>query len=116
MKKILFTALLMFWGVIHAQEVLLTPSFTVTIVGCPEGVVSCDDVKYVGVSKKTGNTLQLKGKTLHTMAADGVTPSRFIGWQFRNGKTVYTVTDEGALEVKQGTKTLVSEQGRWEGR
>jgi len=30
-----------------------------------------------------------------------------------NGKTVYRVTQDGELEVKQGAKTLVSEKGKW---
>ncbi|TWO71450.1 hypothetical protein FN976_11075 [Caenimonas sedimenti] len=97
----------------HAQEVLITPSFVVTIIGCGEGVISCVDAKYVGVSRKTGSALTLTGKTLHTMAADGVTPNRFLGYEFRNSGTVYRVMQEGHLEVKQGQKVLVSEQGKW---
>ena len=114
MRKALLIGWLLCAAAAQAEEVLLTPSFTVTIVGCAEGEVSCDNVKYVGVSRKTGNALKLTGKTLHAMAADGVTPGRFLGWRFRSGQTIYTVTEEGLLQVRQGTKTLVSEQGRWE--
>ena len=96
-----------------AQEVLVTPGFVVTIIGCGDGVVSCEDAKYVGVSRKTGQVLTLKGKTLHTMAADGVTPNRFLGYEFRNGQTVYRVTLDGELEVKQGGRALVNEKGKW---
>jgi len=116
MRKILLTALMLVAASVHAQEVLLTPSFTVTIVGCAEGNVSCDDVKYTGVSRKTGAAIKLKGKTLHTMGADGVTPSRFLGYEFRNGKTLYTVTEGGVLEVRRGAKMLFSEQGEWKSR
>ncbi|MES2191017.1 MAG: hypothetical protein V4454_12895 [Pseudomonadota bacterium] len=116
MRKILLTGLMLVAAGVHAQEVLLTPSFTVTIVGCAEGNVACDDVKYTGVSRKTGATLRLTGKTLHTMGADGVTPGRFLGYRFRNGATLYTVTEGGVLEVRQGAKTLFSEQGEWRGR
>jgi hypothetical protein len=116
MRKILLSSLMLMVAAAHGQEVLLTPSFTVTIVGCAEGNVSCDDAKYTGVSKRTGATLKLTGKTLHTMGADGVTPSRFLGWQFRNGATMYTVTEGGVLEVRQGAKTLFSEQGEWKNR
>jgi hypothetical protein len=121
MRKIVLTAL---WlaataataTTVQAQEVLVTPSFTVTITGCAEGEVSCDNVRYTGVSRKNGSRVRLTGKTLHTMGADGVTPARFLGWQFRNGRAVYTVTEGGLLEVNQGKKTLVSEQGEWQTR
>ena len=116
-RKFLFTASLMLLAAAaQANEVLITPSFTVTIVGCAEGNVSCDNVKYTGVSRKTGAAIRLTGKTLHTMGADGVTPSRFIGYQFRNGKTVYIVTDDGQLQVRQGQKLVFSEKGQWQGR
>jgi hypothetical protein len=118
MRKILLTALWLAASSAQAQapEVLVTPSFTVTIVGCAEGNVSCDDVRYTGVSKKSGSRIRLRGRTVHTMGADGVTPARFLGYRFRNGKTVYTVTEGGLLEVSQGKKTLMSEQGEWQGR
>jgi hypothetical protein len=116
MRNALLTGLFLCAAVAQAQEVLLTPSFTLTIVGCAEGEVSCDNVKYVGVSRKTGNAIKLTGKTLHTMGADGVTPGRFLGWQFRSGQTIYTVTEDGLLEVRQGAKTLVSERGEWKSR
>lgn len=116
MRKVLLTVLLLAAAVANAQQVLVTPSFRVTIVGCAEGEVSCDNVKYTGVSKKNGSRIRLTGRTLHTLGADGVTPSRFLGWEFRKGKTIYTVTEGGVLEVTQGAKTLVSEQGEWQGR
>ncbi len=116
MRKVLLAVLLLAAAGANAQQVLLTPSFTVTITGCAEGEVSCDNVKYTGVSKKNGSRIRLTGRTLHTLGADGVTPSRFLGWEFRNGKTVYTVTEGGLLEVRQGAKTLVSEQGKWKSR
>lgn len=107
-----FAALLAFSSTLSAQ-VLITPSFNVTIIGCDEGVVACDDVRYVGVSRKTGNVLALKGRTRHTLGADGVTPSRFLGYEFRSGNTTYSVSDDGALEVRRGSTVLVSEQGKW---
>ncbi len=115
MRTIVLTALWLAATAAQAQDVLVTPSFTVTITGCAEGEVSCDNAKYSGVSKKNGSRIRLTGRTLHTLGADGVTPSRFLGWEFRNGKTVYTVTEGGVLEVRQGAKTLVSEQGEWQG-
>ena len=100
-------------GATHAQEVLVTPGYAVTIIGCAEGVVSCDNARYIGVSRKSGKVQTLKGRTLHTTAADGVTPSRFLGYEFRSGSMVYRVSQEGVLDVRQGEKVLVSEKGQW---
>lgn len=91
-----------------------TPSFTVTIESrCEEGSVSCDNVSYRGVSKKTGSAITLKGRTIHTRCKDG-SPCRFLGYEFRSGRTVYRVWEEGRLEVSQGDKVLVDEPGHWD--
>jgi hypothetical protein len=93
---------------------LNTPSFTVTIAShCEEGNVTCDNVSYLGVSKKTGNSVSLKGKTIHTRCKDG-SPCRFLGYEFRSGRTFYRVLEEGRLEVSQGNKVLVDEKGDWD--
>jgi hypothetical protein len=42
-----------------AQAVLLTPRFNITVIGCEEGHVSCDDVKYIGPNRRTGATIRL---------------------------------------------------------
>lgn len=97
-----------------SAEKLVTESFEITIdVRCEEGVVGCDNVKYVGVSKKTGASITLIGAEMHTKCADGVTPCRFLGYLFKKGKVTYTVTENGYLSVKQGNKVLVQEQGVW---
>lgn len=94
-------------------DTLNTPSFTVTIeVKCEEGNVTCDDVGYLGVSKKTGSSISLKGKTIHTKCKDG-SPCRFLGYEFRSGNTFYRVLEEGRLEVSRDNKVLVDETGDW---
>jgi hypothetical protein len=96
-------------------DTLTTPSFEVRItVNCPEGHISCDDVTYVGKKRKTGQSIRLKGSTWHTRCADGVAPCRFMGYQFHNGKVIYSVMEEGYLRVTQGKKLLLEEQGEWE--
>lgn len=93
---------------------LTTASFIVRIaINCAEGNVSCDDVTYLGTSRKTGNSIRLRGKTMHGMCADGVTPCRFLGYEFRNGRTHYRVLDAGVLSVVQGNKVLLEERGSW---
>ncbi|MBJ7311068.1 hypothetical protein ACFOLJ_16910 [Rugamonas sp. CCM 8940] len=95
-------------------ETLETPSYTIVIKShCVEGSVGCDNVGYTGTSKKSGKAIRLSGKTLHTTCADGVTPCRFIGYEFKNGAVSYTVTDGGDLIVKSGRKVVLQEHGEW---
>jgi hypothetical protein len=101
-------------GAPAAAQTLETPSFTIILdVRCDEGSVTCDDVGYVGTSKKTGKAIKLTGRTRHTICADGVTPCRFLGYEFKNGATRYTLTDGGELIVEQGRKVLLRESGEW---
>jgi len=96
-------------------QTLVTPGFRVTVeVRCAEGNVSCDDVRYVGTSRKSGKSIRLAGKTSHAPCADGVTPCRFLGYVFRNGRVVYFVSDDGRLRVTEGEKVLVDERGEWQ--
>jgi succinylglutamate desuccinylase len=82
------------------QQTLETSGFTVKIVQqCEEGNVTCDDVRYTGTSKKTGKAIKLRGKTMHSMAADG--------------RVNYTVFADGRLVVTEGKKTLVNQRGKW---
>jgi hypothetical protein len=91
-----------------------TPKFSIKITeNCEEGVVGCDNVTYVGVNKKTGKSITLKGKSLMRLCADRVTPCQHIGYTFQNGKVVYLVTDQGTLTISKGAKVLVKEEGTW---
>jgi hypothetical protein len=98
-----------------AGEVLLTPGFRVVVKRrCPEGMVVCDRVSYLGVDRQSGASLRLMGKTLHVTCIDGVTPCRFLGYEFRHGAYVYVVSDDGRLEVSRSGTILRSEQGEWQ--
>lgn len=109
---LLFPALLLFAGAANA-DTLRTPSFVVVIKSnCAEGNVTCDNVAYNGTSKKTGKSIRLRGKTLHTWNK-GV-PGRFLGYEFSSGKTRYQVLEDGSLVVTLGTKVILSEQGEWD--
>ncbi len=110
---LLLSVLMTLAGPAHTAS-LFTPHFTITIVEhCGEGVVGCDDVTYVGISKATGKSITGKGTSLMHMCPDGITPCRHLGYQWRHGNVVYTVTDEGDLLVKKGAKVLVKEHGEW---
>ena len=95
---------------------LTTKNYIVTISRlCPEGSVTCDNVKYVGVSKKSGNIIKLNGTTLHTMCTDGKTPCHFQGYEFKNGNITYRVLERGLLQVIQGeSRVLLEEKGTWD--
>ena len=75
--------------------------------------MTCDDVRYTGVSRKSGRSIRLSGKTVHATGADGLTPSHFLGYEFKHGKTTYFVSEDGGLEVTRGSKVLVQEKGEW---
>lgn len=109
-----FIVLLCLPGFLLAAD-LETESYLISIESnCEEGEVSCNDLIYTGTSKKSGNTITLKGSTWHTLCADGVTPCRFLGYKFENCNTIYYIRDSGLLEIiKNGDKILVSEQGIW---
>ncbi|MEH2422219.1 MAG: hypothetical protein V7K48_15275 [Nostoc sp.] len=100
------------WTQVANAETLKTKNFQVIITrNCPEGYVTCNNVKYFGKNLKTGQSISLTGKTLHITGADGVTPSRFLGYEFRNNKYLYRVTADGNLLIYQGKKLILQEQG-----
>ena len=94
---------------------LRTENFQVTVVrNCSNEGPICDDISYVGTNLNSGEMVRLNGTTVHTICADGITPCRFMGYQFRNGQYRYLVTYEGTLEVYRGRDLLLQEQGKWE--
>ena len=111
---------------VHGSEIfhthtLETPNHLISITPrCPEGDVTCDKVSYQGINKKTGAALKLNGgTTVHTTCADGITPCRFIGYSFRNGKHTYFIGEDpdgekGTLTVKKEGKVILTERGTWQ--
>jgi hypothetical protein len=104
----------------YPTHTLETERFVVEITPrCSEGEVTCQRVNYRGVSKKSGAELSLRGETMHTRCADGVSPCRFLGYRFRSGKTRYLVWDDGdgvngTLEVQAPNgKAVLTERGTW---
>ncbi|MBW4605256.1 MAG: hypothetical protein KME29_38330 [Calothrix sp. FI2-JRJ7] len=101
----------LFAGLANA-ETLKTKNFSVKISrNCAEGNVTCNNVTYVGKDLKTGKSIRLTGKTIHTKGADGVTPSRFLGYEFRNNQYLYRVTADNKLQVFKSGKLILQEQG-----
>jgi hypothetical protein len=94
---------------------LKTPNFNITVTSlCEEGNVSCDKITYVGVNRKTGASIKLKGRTHHTTCADGTTPCKFLGYVFNNGNIQYFVSEDGYLLVTRNNhEVLLREKGKW---
>ena len=92
-----------------------TQSYRIQIeVRCREDGIMCNNVSYVGTNKKTGKSIRLRGRTVHSYASDGVTPTQFQGYSFTNGSTEYFVSEHGYLEVRRGDKILFYEEGKWD--
>jgi len=97
---------------VASAETLRTRNFSVTITrNCPEGYVICNNVEYFGKNLNTGDSIRLNGKTIHATCADGITPCRFLGYEFRNRNYLYQVTADGTLLVYQGEKVILREKG-----
>jgi len=114
LTRVLFAvACLACFSPVVLAETLTTPSYVITIrENCGEGNVACDDVSCLAVSRKTGKSITLRGRTLHTACRDN-SPCRFLGYEFASGRTIYRVTEDGTLEVRRGGKMLVHEKGAW---
>jgi hypothetical protein len=98
----------------HNASKLNTPSFQVQVsVNCEEGNVTCNDVTYVGVNRKTKASIKLRGKTVHSLCKDRVTPCHFLGYEFQNRRYRYFVSEDGRLEIYRGQSLVASEQGIW---
>ncbi|WP_212742587.1 hypothetical protein [Methylobacillus flagellatus] len=98
-----------------AQRVLHTPGYQVRItVPCAEGEVSCEQVQYHGISKRSGKAIELTGKSHHSLCTDGLTPCRFLGYVFNNGKHRYFISEDGRLLVTRGAVVLIDEAGQWQ--
>ena len=98
-------------------ETLETKGYRVVIEQrCAEGNVTCADVRYQGVSRTSGNSIELIGSTHHSRCKDG-SPCRFLGYIFNNGPYRYFVSAEGRLRVSrqrpQGEEVLINEVGEW---
>lgn len=93
---------------------LETENFKIYITPrCAEGTVGCNNVAYQGTDKRTGKFLRLTGKQLMGMCADGKTPCRALGYEFKHGNYVYQVTEEGRFTIYQGKRVMADETGKW---
>ena len=80
---------------------------------CEEGEVSCNNIHYEGVSKRSGYSLSLLGESMHLRCKDGVTPCRFLGYYFEKDDFKYYVYEMGSFVVMQKDNLLIDEIGEW---
>jgi hypothetical protein len=114
-------ALLLSMSRLADAATLTTPTYEISVTeNCPEGDVACNDVTYVATNRKTKKALRLKGhRVVHNCPDDqgdgpGKTPCHPVGYEFRNGTTVYEVGDDGTLTVRRRGQVILREQGKWE--
>ncbi|MCZ2721418.1 hypothetical protein O1D97_07075 [Marinomonas sp. 15G1-11] len=113
MKKIVLLAGMWLSSDVIADR-LETPSYRIQIERfCDEGEVTCNKVRYYGVSKRSGHTLFLMGESMHSLCKDGITPCRFLGYHFMYETFEYFVYESGLFLVKEKDQIKVEEQGEW---
>ncbi len=114
MKRLIFLFTILFYIAPAVSETLVTPSFVIEITkNCMYAGIACDDVIYVGKSKKTGGSIKIRGKKIRNLCAEGTTSCKSSGYIFHNGKTSYSVFFTGELLVEQDGKILLNERGEW---
>lgn len=92
---------------VAGAETLRTKSFQIEITRhCSEGNVSCGRVTYVGKDLRTGKSIHLNGKTVNSSNS-----YRFLGYEFRNGRYLYSISNDNLLQVYKGNKLILEEQG-----
>lgn len=112
--KILLVLVLFFSYLTVSAEKLVTKSYEIVIVACPEGHVSCKGTQFAIKNLSTGKKTTIVGKTMHSLCKDGTTPCRFQGYQFSDAKEHFTLTTDGKLTIKKAAKPSIVEQGKWE--
>lgn len=107
---------IIFSGQVARADELLTKNYKINIEQkCEEGNVTCDNVTYLGIHRTSGKSIRLKGTTRHTFCKDGVTPCRFLGYEFKNGNISYFVSEDGTLTVTRNkTEVIIDEKGEWQ--
>ncbi|MEP0177853.1 MAG: hypothetical protein ABJH28_10890 [Paraglaciecola sp.] len=96
-------------------ESLITQSYEIAVKWkCGEGFVSCENIEFSVKNKTGGMTNTYTGKSSHSVCADGVTPCKFQGYEFKVGNLNYSLYMRGLLEVLNNNDELVlSEKGEW---
>jgi hypothetical protein len=123
------------WCMAASARTLKTANFSVEIIpNCEEGNVVCNDVTYVFTELETTMAITRKGRTVHHLCADRVTPCQFLGYEFLDKRYEepedqpelithtdfaftpyrYFISESGKLEIYRYKQLITSEQGTWQ--
>ena len=95
-------------------ETLVSESHEIAVEWkCGEGHVSCDNITFHVKNTAEGTSGTYRGRSMHSLCADGVSPCRFQGYTFSSGAKSYIIHVSGALEVVAGDTVVFSEEGEW---
>lgn len=85
-----------------------TENYFIKVNGqCVEGVLSCSNLKYVGVNKSTGESITLKGESVHQSKNN--VPTQFLGYSFKNNDYEYFINDK-ELYIDKGMENIKIEK------
>ena len=97
--------------------VIETASYRITNITCPEYVVSCEGNPTILENKITGKTKTVYGKTMHTTCKDGVTPCKYLGYKFSDGRFEFYLWadygDRDFLTVHKDEKKVLRQRILW---
>lgn len=87
-----------------------TKNFNIRIKNnCKIGEVTCDNVEYIGVDKKSNKKIILIGSTYHSM--NNNIPGRFLGYIFKNNNYQYIILEtDKLLLIEKDNKIIYSEK------
>ena len=98
----------------YAQATMFTfqtASYTIRYgCECPEGCVSCDNAILTATDRKTGEVIHLKGRTHHSIAADGVSPGHFHGYSFQQDDLTYFIDGSSTLRITRNGNEVIFEE------
>ncbi|PHM30056.1 hypothetical protein [Xenorhabdus innexi] len=113
MKKILLAFMLSLFSFVSFADdatIFETKTYHIAIYNlCPEGYVSCEDVKSVVKNKKKHTSLIMKGSTMNRDCDTG--SCSFYGYKFKSKGITYTIYQQGILYISKDKKVLFSEEG-----
>lgn len=112
--KFVLVVLLFLLSAFSSAQHLDTPNYTVTLEPlCALGHPSCQQLRYKGVSKVTGASIELTGSKFRSPCTQSGAGCG-VGYQFNNGRIRYLVYQSGLLQViGRSGRVLVEEQGMW---
>lgn len=109
--QILLLFLILFGMKSLSAQVFESESFLIKIDWrCPEGWVTCDEVKMDFTEKKTGSKWVETGESMHRTGKDGETPTRFLGYQCFHRGLQFAIYVDGSIAIRDKEKNLILEE------